>query len=144
MLFYFEKMCFVNLCRCLTLFCNFWKLFSSLKRWQWSHDHSLNSTVFIFSLHHAAHLPGPPSARHPPAGDPEPGSLQPHHRVDYQQPAAVPAPQWPLPHLWIPVLALWHLLQRPQRLGKPAERWGRADAVQADGPSRGGGREIHV
>lgn len=47
----------------------------------------------VFSVPHSAHLPGPPSARHPPAGDPEPGCLQPHHGVDDQQPAAVAAPQ---------------------------------------------------
>lgn len=49
--------------------------------------------LHVFSVLHAAHLQGPPSARHPPAGDPEPGCLQPHHGVDDQQPAAVPAAQ---------------------------------------------------
>lgn len=71
---------------------------------------------------HAAHLPGPPAARHPPAGDPEPGGVQPHHGMDYQQPAAVTAPQRPLAHLRIPLVALGHLLQGPQRLGEPEER----------------------
>lgn len=52
------------------------------------------SAVFNFSsFPHTAHLQGPSSACHPPAGDPEPGSLQPHHSMDYQQPTAVSAPQ---------------------------------------------------
>lgn len=65
---------------------------------------------FISSVLHAAHLQGPSSARHPAAGDPEPGGVQPHHSMDYQQLAAVSAPQRPLPHLWIPLIALRHLL----------------------------------
>ena len=109
-----------------------------------SSTYSILTFLFTSSVLHAAHLQGPAPACHPPAGDPEPGSVQPHHRVDYQQPAAVPAPQWPLPHLRIPLVALRHLIQRPQRLREPEERWGRADAAQADGRARSGGREIPV
>lgn len=54
---------------------------------------NFSSCLHVFSVLQSAHLPGPPSARHPPAGDPEPGCLQPHHGVDDQQPAAVAAPQ---------------------------------------------------
>lgn len=56
------------------------------------HVINFNLSLF-FSVHLTVYLQGPPAACHPPAGDPEPGSLQPHHSVDYQQPAAVSASQ---------------------------------------------------
>lgn len=120
----FKKLCFPQADAFHVLFFLFFltlqKLVSFQTHWttcfeicafHWSHDSLITLAVFFFSsVHHTAHLQGSSPVSHPPARDPEPGGVQPHHSVDYQQLAAISAPQWPFSHLWIPLIALRHLL----------------------------------